>query len=133
MNWKRLSSDFLLILGMQIAVVMLIFWKSFPNFRFHDFTSHEFTKYVVGAVAVSIGWVGRGILNRGRNRTVSRITPVGMVLSIVLLCMSIDLGGRATAWFYPLLALLAFPFPLALYLNRKQSKSTPQPTSANVS
>ena len=133
MNWKTLSSNFLLSAGLQIAMLTLIFWNSFPHFRAHDFTSYGFFQYAVGAVAISLGWVGHGILNRGGNRMVSRISLVCMIISIVLLCISIDMGGRVTGWYCAVLALLVFQFPLALYLNRKQISSSPQPTSANVS
>jgi hypothetical protein len=80
-----------------------------------------------------LGWVGCAILGRGGDRKVHRITVACMLILITLSSTLIFWVGQANGWIYPVLALSAAPFPLAFYLDRKQSKSTSQPTSANVS
>jgi hypothetical protein len=133
LNWRKLSSDFLFYAGMQIAMYTLICWKSYPHFRSHDFTSHEYIKCVLGAVAISLGMVGYGTLNRIGSRRVLRILLVCRIILTVLLCISIVQEGPANSWFYAVLTLLATPLPLSLYLNRNQSRSTSQPATNNAS
>jgi peptidoglycan/LPS O-acetylase OafA/YrhL len=133
MNWKKPSSDFLIYAGVQLAVLTLSFWKSFPHFRLYDFRSPEFTECALGAIAGSLGAVGCGILNREGARKVRRIVLFCFMGLVLILCTLVARGGQTNGWFYALLVSLAAPFPLALYLCRKQDHSTSQSKTDNAS
>jgi hypothetical protein len=132
MNWKKSSSDFLTSAGIQLTVLTLSFWKSFPHFRLDDFRSPEFTECVLGAIAGSLGAAGCVALNREGSRRARRIVLLCFMVVVLVLCTFIAQGGPVTGWFYAVLMLLATPFPLAFYLIRKQNQFTSQPKIINA-
>jgi len=147
MNWKKMLSDFLFKAGMFFFIFFLGDWVS----SHWHFSSQVFAMDALGSVAVGLGLVGLDELDRGGHRWVRRIfrnffiflfAIFLILLGIALLCKAIGISlipitavlDRDFEYsFYPFIALIAAPFPLALYLNWNQTKSTSQPTSANVS
>ena len=133
MNWKKPSSNFLVYAGVQLAILALSSWKSYPRFRLYDFKSHEFIECALGIVAINLGMAGRKILSDCAPRKVRSFLFFWILVLFLALLELIARGERADGLFYTVLVLLAVPFPVALYLNRKQSKSPSQSTIANVS
>lgn len=113
------------------------------------FRSRILVELALGAIAVSFGIVGFHELDRGGHESARRISTkcITIWFAITLILIGIfmisiiskptiskitSLGLFFECSLYPFLALIAMPFPLALYLNRKRDKSDKQPTIANA-
>jgi hypothetical protein len=92
------------------------------------YNSHDYVLDAVSAIALSFGFVGGHELDRlGYPRVGSALACCIIPISIALFFVLIVWGGFSEHWFNAAIALFAAPFPVALYLNRNQSKSTSQP------
>jgi len=138
MNRKRMLSDFLIYAGMLFACFLLIEW----NRRVSQFGSNDLIENALGAIAVALGIAGYQDLDRCGHLKVRRILRnclfawfgVYLVLFAIILISKTTVFDFAFAYsLYPLVLLIVAPFPLALYMNRNQPKSTSQPTSAKAS
>jgi hypothetical protein len=97
------------------------------------YNSHDYVLDAVSAIALSFGFVGGHELDRHGHQQVRTNLVLYILLSFGLLSVLIIGGGYSEKWIYAVFALFALPFPVALYLNWNQTKSTSQPTSANAS
>jgi hypothetical protein len=131
-------SDFLIYAGMLFACFLLIEW----NRRVSQFGSNDLIENALGAIAVALGIAGYQDLDRCGHLKVRRILRnclfawfgVYLVLFAIILISKTTVFDFAFAYsLYPLVLLIVAPFPLALYMNRNQPKSTSQPTSAKAS
>jgi hypothetical protein len=138
MNWRRLLSDFLIYVGMLFACFLLIEW----NRRVSQFGSNDFIENALGAIAVALGIAGYQDLDRCGHLKVRRILKnclfawfgVYLILFAIILLSKTTVFDFAIAYsLYPLVLLIVAPFPLALYMNRNQPKSTSQPKITNAS
>jgi hypothetical protein len=95
-------------------------------------------------IALILGSVGMVNLDRGGHRKVKRWLNLCLTVLFLIICIPGFTPNRlvrnVSGWnipgaysFIPLFVLLVAIFPLSLYLNRKQKKSTSQTTSADVS
>jgi hypothetical protein len=135
--WKNLLTAVLVISGMGIAFCLLNLWiGTFKTISAHDF--------IIGAflvIAWSMGAAGSDELSRCGHRKVCRILYRYSLISLVIPLVVIGVGLLYRAWWSnlfilsasPFWVLVVAPFPVALYLSRKQKKSASQPTGANVS
>ena len=129
MNWKKTLPSVLL----YAAFLFVFFMFRYSKDVLHP-DSGVVIENVVESISLSLGIVGGQELDRLGHRWIGGllifcIVPIFVALSFLL----IREGKFNHVWGCAFLALFAFPFPLALYLNQKQSKSNPQQTSANVS
>jgi hypothetical protein len=129
MNWKKLLSAFLLYPTVIFASLSLLHRTSWGlHSSYYVCILDAFV-----AIALSLGIVGNQELERGGHWKVIGILTPCIFLAPVIVFVATLWGGVSLNWFCPAFSLFAVPFPLALYLNRRQNKSTSQPTSANVS
>jgi uncharacterized membrane protein YsdA (DUF1294 family) len=138
MNWRRLLSDFIIYAAMLFAGFLLIEW----NRRASNSGSYDFIENALGAIAVALGIAGYQDLDRCGHLKTRRVLRncllawfgVYVVLFAIIQLSKTTVFDFAIAYsLYPLLLLIVAPFALALYMNRNQPKSTPQPTSAKAS
>ena len=129
------------------AFVFILFMSDFLSGQAQPFGPHPFILSLMLVVGMSMGTVGLDELKRGGHRKVRRNLLVCLaVLFIFLLILAftqVHMHWRIIAkdlanvhwlyWFIPFYVLVVAPFPVALYLNRKQKKSNSQPAGANVS
>jgi polyferredoxin len=112
--------------------------------------SQGLIRNAVTAVALVLGSIGFDRLKRGGHQRARRIlrnsiivTLLASATSLILLIALILFDGPSLykmivlGWvseysLYLLWLIWAASYPLALYLNRKQNKPTPQPTIANA-
>jgi hypothetical protein len=138
MNWKESLSTFLIYVGINFPVFYLTNWK---DGKLH-FDPHYLIKDALAAIALGLLIVGLQELRRGGHQRARRILWkcyfIWIAIFIDLLCVAIAYKATSVelAMDYFLdfsLVLAAVPFPLALYLNRKQNTSTSQPITNNAS
>jgi len=97
------------------------------------YNSHDYVLDAVSAIALSLGFVGDHELDRlGHQRVRENLLLYTLMLSGLLGVFIIG-GSYSDIWFYAVFMPFAIPFPVALYLNRNNRKSTSQQTSANAS
>ncbi|MGA2888968.1 MAG: hypothetical protein ABSE51_13025 [Terracidiphilus sp.] len=130
----------------MLSTVLLYSVFLFALFSLHHksrwgshYSSYDYMMDALSAIAVSLGSVGAGELRQGGHRKINYFlfgsAFIWFVICSFLLFFFkrpmrepvVDLlfGGAAL--------LFAAQFPVALYMNRNQSKSTSQQTSANAS
>jgi hypothetical protein len=138
MIWKKF-----LTAAPAISVLMLVFyvfnlWIGIVR----HLSVHDFVMAGVLVVAGSMGIAGSDELVRCGHKKARRILWIclisWMIIPLILLGIqdlfkTILWEGALKVWFYLFLALITVDFPLALYLNRNQKKSTSQQASANES
>jgi cell division protein FtsW (lipid II flippase) len=101
-----------------------------------QYGTHRFILDVILIIALSIGWVGFVELKRGGHRKILLVLKVSLIILLFITFFLIFAHNRLhwkMTWlnfedvylFIPFYALLVAIFPLALYLNRNQKKSTP--------
>jgi hypothetical protein len=93
---------------------------------------------------MTMGMVGSDELKRGGHRKARRNLLLCLILLLICLFTlsyaSIHLhwgiitgkGSADVYWFIPIYVLVVAPFPVALYLNRKQNKSNSDPNNADA-
>jgi hypothetical protein len=125
--------------------LLILFGWDYLNGKVPHFDAQNYIGLLIIFVASSMGTVGFKELDRGGYRKVKRNLGVFfialLVLPLILILISRDLlhwqivGLDITYQYFviPFFVLWAAIFPLALYLNRKQAKTTPQPTVPNAS
>jgi hypothetical protein len=139
MNWKKSLSEFLIPAGVYFPVLYLSGWKRRGPF----FTSHNLIQSALTAIATGLIIVGLNELRRGGHQKIRRMLwrtffawiaiIIVFVVSAIALHQWALLDSALDYIFYLSFALCAVPLALALYLNRKQLKSTLQPTTHNAS
>ena len=148
MNRRKVLKDLLFYLALWFVGPVLI-----DLVRKHsNFSSRMLIEDALGAIAISFGIVGIRELNRGGHRRAVRILGncisvwfgVYLILLGIMILISKTFGiefiTKSTPTellfeysLYAFLALIATPFPAALFLKRIQSKSTSQSKIVNAS
>jgi hypothetical protein len=138
MIWKRFLNALVKFSVIFSAISFLTYWLE--KLMYHDaqrYSIHQFILDIIVVVSASLGLVGYAELKRSGDTKIRRILMVSLGISPItfLLLISLKFGSDLAIKisFYELFALIASPFPLALYLNRKQKQSTPQTSVANAS
>lgn len=135
MSWRM--SLLTVILGSMMVFLLL----TVRSGRASHLNSHDHILDVVESIALSMGFIGSGELRKGGHRRASRIAVTFVITSIVVflivICifrfwMRTDPFVATKYLLYPYLAIYATFFPLSLYLNRKQSEPSLQPTTDNA-
>jgi hypothetical protein len=131
MNLKRLFLDFIMYVAMLFACFLLIEW----NNRTSHFFSSAFVENALASIAVALGIAGYQALDRNghiRSRRILRNCFIAW-FGVYLILFAIEALAKTTIFdfpisfsLYPLLLLIVAPFPLALYLDGNQRKSTAQ-------
>jgi hypothetical protein len=129
MDWKKTLSSVLV----YAACLFVFFMFRYSKDVLHP-DSGVLIENVFQAFSLSLCIVGGQKLDRLKRERVSAaliffIIPLSLALSFVLIVE----GKFSHAWSCAFFTLFAIPFPVAIYLNRKQTKPTALPTSANVS
>jgi hypothetical protein len=126
------------------AFVFVMFMSDILSGKTPPFGTHPFIFCLILVVGISMGMVGSDELKRGGHRKVLRnLLGCNTLLLISLLILSYTsihmhwkiITGKDFSdayWFIPLYVLIVATFPIALYLNRNQKKSTSQPTIDNA-
>ena len=128
MNWKKLLSSVLLYAAGLFVFLMFGHPKDVLSPGHGVFVAN-----VIQCFAVSLCIVGGQEFDRLGHRRVSGILIFCVIpISIALFSVLIIRGEYSVNWLYAVSALFAVPFPVALYLNRRQPKSISQPTTPNV-
>jgi hypothetical protein len=149
MNWKKALSDFLIRAAVFIPVLVLSNWKSVPHHHFRDFMDA-----LLLCMTLTLGLIGVKELKRGGHQRIYRFYrgcfiysfPVFLILTGILI--GIAMFSKATgkvvlretdvsdfvlqSYIYLLFAIVLAPFPLALYLNRNQKKTSAESTIADA-
>lgn len=137
MYWKRMLLIALVISVAIFALFIAFHWNN-PDWHFR---SKTFIEDAAIAIALALGMAGNQELDRGEHRRVRRITRNILIVwfSISLLLFGITRLYKTTVFdfvldylMYVLWLLFAAIFPLALYLNRKQKKSSTESTVADA-
>ena len=128
MIWKVIQSAILLTL-MVISVILLR--NIGINGPLH-YSSRVVIQSVFAVISTSFGIVGIVKMHRGGHGKVSRILVLCNVILIFFSFMLIMSGGFSVNWFFAVFVLFAVPFPIALYLNRRQNKSNSDLTNADA-
>ncbi|MGA9673370.1 MAG: hypothetical protein WBQ94_29540 [Terracidiphilus sp.] len=128
MNWKKTLSS---VLAYATCLFVFFMFRYSKDVLRPD--SGVLLENVFQAFSLSLCIVGGQQLDRLKRERVSAaliffFIPLSLALSFVLIVA----GKFSQVWSCAFFILFTIPFPWAVYLNRKQSKSTPQPTSANV-
>jgi hypothetical protein len=109
------------------------------------FGTHPFIINLILVIGMSLAMLGFDELKRGGHRKVRRILLVCLTLLLISLFIlsyaSIRLHWKMITgkdfadiyWFIPIYVLAVASFPIALYLNRRQNKSTSQAAIDNAS
>jgi hypothetical protein len=130
MNWKSWLFAFLINSAGIFTVFIL-------TFGFKGLLHPDPPIIVIGIAAVisfSVGKIGNEELNRGGHKKLRRILGISLIILIFGLPILLLMKWQHAFWLlcYGFAALAMAPFPLALYLNRSQNKSTSQPTLADA-
>jgi drug/metabolite transporter (DMT)-like permease len=140
MNWKGwLSAIF-----SSSSFFLVLFGWDYLNGKVPHFSDRDYLALLVLLLTSSMGTVGFGELDRGGFQKVKRnlgyffiallVIPVMFLFARNRLHWQIAVSGSSCLYFLNVcFILLAAVLPLALYLNRKQNKSTRQPTTDNAS
>ena len=139
MNWKSwLSAVFCCS-----SFFLVLFGWDYLNGKVPHFSAQDYVELLVFLITSSMGTVGFKELDRGGFQKVKHNLGVFFIALLVIPVIFLfarhrlhwQIAGVDSSYFYFLDAffvLLAAVLPLALYLNRKQSKSVSQPTIANA-
>jgi hypothetical protein len=112
--------------------------------RTPPFGTHPFITYLILVIGMSMGTVGLDELKRGGHRKLRRNMLLCLTLLliglIILSYISIRLHWKIITgkdfadvyWFIPFYMLVVSTFPIALYLNRRQRKSSSAPTNTDA-
>jgi len=128
---------------MTVIVLTLLvgLFALFLLFNWHSNTSHKLFKGAAEAIVIALGYVGFNELDRVRHWRVRRVIRycfiLWIVISFILFGLTRFYHTNGFDWvlndsLYLFWILFAAQFPFALYLNRRQNKSTPQPTIDNA-
>ena len=138
-NWKGTAITLVVYSVFPFALI----WLSHRRRWGSRYSSHDLIEDALAAIATGLIVAGFQALDRGGHQGVSRIVTkcfiiwfaifIISLLGTTTLCKATGLDQAEHYFFCLSLLPAAIPLPLALYLNRKQPESTPQPTSANVS
>ena len=133
MNWKRfLSSVFWNSIWFSILTIAIYGVEGVLHLR-----PFLYILYVVTVIVVSSFNECLHILEFSGHQKFLRLYGISLLVSIISLFIFAFLGFGHSAVFLTvtgvMVALWAIPLPLALIFNRRQKKSTSQPTGANVS
>jgi len=124
--------------------VFTMFMVDYLRGKSQYFGTHPFIINLILVIGMSMGMIGFDELKRGGHRKVRRnllfclfFLPISL---IILSKASIHLHWKIITgkdfadiyWFIPFYMLTVATFPIALYLNRNQSKSTSQPAIDNA-
>jgi hypothetical protein len=135
MNWKRLLTHLFVLTVALFAFLSLTHQERVGVI----YGSFDRIQDAAGAFAIALGIVGGDELKRSGHR---KVTPVllGCGFAWFLVCsFLIYISKRPLRWsivealFIGMMLLIASQLPLALYLNRRQNKSTSQTTTDNAS
>jgi cation transport ATPase len=136
MIWKQLLKPFLFFLVLSVVLFALDCWAG----KNQELGSHEFMLWAVTVIVLSMGWVGHDELKRaGYRKILGVVNSLMFVLgnsAVILSLIHKHPRWKMTWWgfedaylFILLFVLIAALFPLSLYLNRKEAKSTLQQIS----
>ena len=140
MDWRQFLAP---VLGSS-AIVFVLFMSDILSGKTPPFGTHSFIFCLILVVGMSMGTVGFDELKRGGHRKTRRNLNVYLIVllifPLILAFTQIHMHWKIKGidftdvyWFIPFWVLLVAPFPVALYLNWRQKKSTSQPAGANVS
>jgi len=139
MNWKNWLSAFLENSAMFFIIYIFIRWTD----RKFEINIYGFFVVAVMVIASSMGTIGSEELKRGGHQTARRIWKACILIPITVLFVLIitdNISYNKPIWTsaigylcFSSFVLLATSYPMALYLNRNQKKSTSQPTTDNAS
>ncbi|MGD0547095.1 MAG: hypothetical protein ABR991_04630 [Terracidiphilus sp.] len=138
MSWKKILFNFLLFAIIVFAVRLL----EVLNKKTPDLSSHSVLMNVFDVIATAMFMAGSLGMNRDGYRKFYKYFGKALLISILILLITLGFAliGKATVSdrvfdyeSYFVLLLFSSPFYFALYLNRKQNKSTSQQESANES
>ncbi|MGO9775968.1 MAG: hypothetical protein ACLQGT_08575 [Terracidiphilus sp.] len=140
MDWNKFLAPVLFNSALVFALFMSDVWDG----KVHQYGTSQFAFAVFLIIGGSIGMVGFEELKRGGHRKVKRnlliCLTILLILALIRAFTNIRLHGRTQGMdFIELYIFIAFyvltvaSFPIALYLNRNQNKSTTQQASANES
>jgi hypothetical protein len=127
------------------AFVFVLFMSDILSGKTPPFGTHPFIFCLILVVGMSLAMLGFDELKRGGHRKIRRnllICLTLLVISLLILSyISIRLHWKMITgkdftdvyWFIPIYVLAMASFPIALYLNRKQKKSTSPQESTNES
>jgi hypothetical protein len=128
------------------VIVFTLFMSDILSGRTPPFGTHTFIISLILVAGMSMGMVGSDELKRGGHRKVRRNLLVCLTVlfkfPLILAFTQVHMHWRIVAkdlanvhwlyWFIPFYVLVVAPFPVALYLNRKQKKSTSDPNNADA-
>jgi hypothetical protein len=134
MNWKKLLLHFFGYAATIFGMFSLGLWSS----RELRFNVSYWICDAITALAIAAGVIGAQELNRGGHWKGRRLywSAYYVVLGISFsgaLYTKAPLGSALVICCILISAISLIPLPLALYLNRKQNKSTSQPATNNAS
>ena len=134
--WKNFLISVLVLSAMGIAFCLFNLWVGLLK----SISIHDFTVVAFQIVACSMGFAGYDELARRGHRQVRRIFFRCLMIALVVPLIVLGIEFLRKTWWNnlfflsasPFWVLLVAPFPVALYLNRRQKKSTSQPTVTNA-
>jgi hypothetical protein len=127
-----------------LSMFFILFVWDFLNGKVQHFDAQDYIKFAVLGVALCAGSVGIKELDRGGYRKVKRNLAIFVIVLLIVPLLLLfthnplhwQIAGSDFAYLYlfiPFIVLWVAILSVALYLNRKQNKSTSQPTGANAS
>ncbi|MGA2350071.1 MAG: hypothetical protein ABSF70_06545 [Terracidiphilus sp.] len=140
MDWKKFLAPVLF----NSALVFALFMSDLGDGNVHQYGTHQFAFALFLVIGGSIGMVGFEELKRGGHRKVKRNLLICLAVLFILF-LFLAFTGFELHWkvremdsvylclLIPFYILLVASFPIALYLNRNQNRSTSQQESANES
>jgi drug/metabolite transporter (DMT)-like permease len=140
MDWRQFLAP---VLGSS-AIVFVLFMSDFLSGKTPPFGTHPFIICLILIIGMSMGTAGFDELKRGGHRKVRRnllVYLIVLLISFLILAFTqihthwkiLGIDSTDVYWLIPFWLIIVAPFPVALYLNWKQKKSTSEPTSANAS
>ncbi|MGA2277696.1 MAG: hypothetical protein ABSG00_08830 [Terracidiphilus sp.] len=140
MDWKKLLSPVLF----NSALVFSLFISDVWDGQLHQYGTHQFAFAVFLVIGGSIGIVGIEELKSGGHRKSKRYLLICTTILFIIFLIHVFISTRLrrntlgmnsvdSCLLIAFYVLMAASFPIALYLNRNQNKSTSQPTADDAS
>ncbi|MGA2851939.1 MAG: hypothetical protein ABSE46_23295 [Terracidiphilus sp.] len=139
MNWKRFIAPVFYSSTIVSVLVLLDHW----NRTAHTYDTHHFIVYAILVISLSCGLVGMEELKRGGHMKLRRNLLVCLAAMWVLSCLPIFARNRlhwnligsnfpVAYFFIPPYVLLVATLPIAILLNRRESRSSFLATTNNA-
>ena len=139
MDWRKFLEPLLFCSAFAFVMFMSDVWDG----KTHQFGTHYFIVISILVISSSMGLVGLEELKQGGHKKARRelLVCLTVLLIIPLIVLSIlkHTHGKMSVesssdiyWFLPLYVLFIAVLPIALYLNRNQTRKTLQPTTDNA-